>query len=117
MTCDIPSRQDLCHYGDFGYNVLDAPGQKNLDFGIYNNLVIHFTLVTNQAILGLAALAAKIGAIERGLSKASAGVHGTVCQRASLLRVFDRRPLASGIRVSELLGHEGLDDGARHDVL
>ena len=40
-----------------------------------------------------------------------------VCQPASLLRVFDRRPLAHGIRLSELLGHEGLDDGARHDVL
>ena len=39
------------------------------------NLVIHFTLVVNQAILGLAPLAAKIGAIERGLSKASGGVH------------------------------------------
>ena len=38
-------------------------------------LVIHFTLVVNQAILGLAPLAAKIGAIERGLSKASGGVH------------------------------------------
>ena len=39
------------------------------------DLVIHFTLVVNQAILGLAPLAAKIGAIERGLSKASGGVH------------------------------------------
>ena len=39
------------------------------------SLVIHFTLVVNQAILGLAPLAAKIGAIERGLSKASGGVH------------------------------------------
>ena len=42
---------------------------------IFVNLVIHFTLVVNQAILGLAPLAAKIGAIERGLSKASGGVH------------------------------------------
>ena len=42
-------------------------------FSLY--LVIHFTLVVNQAILGLAPLAAKIGAIERGLSKASGGVH------------------------------------------
>ena len=40
-----------------------------------SDLVIHFTLVVNQAILGLAPLAAKIGAIERGLSKASGGVH------------------------------------------
>ena len=41
----------------------------------FDILVIHFTLVVNQAILGLAPLAAKIGAIERGLSKASGGVH------------------------------------------
>ena len=43
--------------------------------GEFRYLVIHFTLVVNQAILGLAPLAAKIGAIERGLSKASGGVH------------------------------------------
>jgi len=40
VTCDIPSRQDLCHYGNFGYNVLDAAGQKNFDFGIYKNFEI-----------------------------------------------------------------------------
>ena len=49
--------------------------ERRRSFLIYNCLVIHFTLVVNQAILGLAPLAAKIGAIERGLSKASGGVH------------------------------------------
>ena len=49
---------------------LSVTERVNIDY-----LVIHFTLVVNQAILGLAPLAAKIGAIERGLSKASGGVH------------------------------------------
>ena len=51
-----------------GYGYYDS-------YRYYDYLVIHFTLVVNQAILGLAPLAAKIGAIERGLSKASGGVH------------------------------------------
>ena len=50
-----------------------APSERTTRFLRF--LVIHFTLVVNQAILGLAPLAAKIGAIERGLSKASGGVH------------------------------------------
>jgi hypothetical protein len=33
-TCLIPGRQDLCHYGSAGYNFLDAPGQRNLDFSL-----------------------------------------------------------------------------------
>ncbi len=42
----------------------------------YNrNLVIHFTLVMNQAILGLALLAAKTESVERRFSKTSGGVH------------------------------------------
>ena len=39
------------------------------------NLVIHFTLVMNQAILGLALLAAKTESVERRFSKTSGGVH------------------------------------------
>ena len=54
----------------FGASKPNGPPRK-----INRCLVIHFTLVVNQAILGLAPLAAKIGAIERGLSKASGGVH------------------------------------------
>ncbi len=40
-----------------------------------DNLVIHFTLVMNQAILGLALLAAKTESVERRFSKTSGGVH------------------------------------------
>ena len=53
----------------------DAQAASSGELAYYCNLAIHFTLVVNQAILGLAPLAAKIGAIERGLSKASGGVH------------------------------------------
>ena len=42
---------------------------------ISTNLVIHFTLVMNQAILGLALLAAKTESVERRFSKTSGGVH------------------------------------------
>ncbi len=38
-------------------------------------LLIHFTLVMNQAILGLALLAAKTESVERRFSKTSGGVH------------------------------------------
>ena len=55
--------------------ILRHPPRAPRKTGITRYLVIHFTLVVNQAILGLAPLAAKIGAIERGLSKASGGVH------------------------------------------
>ena len=37
VTCDIPSRQDLCHYGTGGVNILDSPGQRNFDFSMYKN--------------------------------------------------------------------------------
>jgi len=40
VTCDIAERQDLCHYGNFGYNVLDAPGQTNFDLSFYKNFDI-----------------------------------------------------------------------------
>ncbi len=40
-----------------------------------HNLVLHFTLVMNQAILGLALLAAKTESVERRFSKTSGGVH------------------------------------------
>ncbi len=44
-----------------------------LDLLISLNLVIHFTLVMNQAILGLALLAAKTESVERRFSKTSGG--------------------------------------------
>jgi hypothetical protein len=37
VTCNIPSRQDLCRFGTFGYNVLSGPGQRNLDFSMFKN--------------------------------------------------------------------------------
>lgn len=37
VTCNIPTRQDLCRYGNSGYNVLTSPGQRNLDFGLFRN--------------------------------------------------------------------------------
>ena len=40
VTCRIPERQDLCHFGDLGYNVLDSPGQRRVDFGLFKNFQI-----------------------------------------------------------------------------
>jgi hypothetical protein len=37
VTCNIPSRQDLCRFGTAGYNILEGPGQRNLDFSIFKN--------------------------------------------------------------------------------
>jgi len=37
VTCNIPSRPDLCRYGTAGYNILEAPGQRNFDFSIFKN--------------------------------------------------------------------------------
>ncbi len=39
-TCNIPTRPDLCHFGSAGYNILDSPGQKNLDFSLFKNFSI-----------------------------------------------------------------------------
>ncbi|MBI3281704.1 MAG: TonB-dependent receptor, partial [Acidobacteria bacterium] len=37
VTCNIPSRPDLCRFGSAGYNILDSPGQRNFDFSMYKN--------------------------------------------------------------------------------
>ena len=39
-TCHITERLDLCHIGTAGYNILDSPGQRNLDFSLYKNFNI-----------------------------------------------------------------------------
>ncbi|MFN0170573.1 MAG: TonB-dependent receptor domain-containing protein, partial [Bryobacteraceae bacterium] len=39
-TCNIPSRQDLCHFGNSGVGILESPGQRNLDFSIFKNFQI-----------------------------------------------------------------------------
>ncbi|MDA1314631.1 MAG: carboxypeptidase-like regulatory domain-containing protein [Acidobacteria bacterium] len=40
VTCNLPTRPDLCRYGSSGYNILDSPGQVNLDFGFFKNFEI-----------------------------------------------------------------------------
>ena len=40
VTCRIPERQDLCHFGNLGYNVTDAPGQRRVDLGLFKNFQI-----------------------------------------------------------------------------
>ncbi len=40
VTCRLPDRQDLCHYGSFGYNALRGPGQAQVDFGMFKNIAI-----------------------------------------------------------------------------
>jgi hypothetical protein len=40
VTCNIPSRQDLCHYGSAGRNILVSPGQHNLDASAFKNFNI-----------------------------------------------------------------------------
>jgi hypothetical protein len=40
VSCNIPARPDLCHYGNAGVDILEAPAQHNLDFSLYKNFVI-----------------------------------------------------------------------------
>lgn len=37
VTCQVPSRPDLCHLGSAGVSQLRGPGQQNLDFSMYKN--------------------------------------------------------------------------------
>ncbi len=37
VSCNIPSRLDLCHFGNSGRNILDTPGQRNLDFSAFKD--------------------------------------------------------------------------------
>ncbi len=39
-TCNIPSRPDLCHYGNAGVNILTSPWQHNLDWAMFKNFPI-----------------------------------------------------------------------------
>ena len=44
-TCDVPDLvASRCHFGDSGYNILDTPGQANLDFGFFKNFNITETM-------------------------------------------------------------------------
>jgi hypothetical protein len=40
VSCNIPGRLDLCHYGSAGRGIITAPGQRNLDFSIFKNFAI-----------------------------------------------------------------------------
>jgi hypothetical protein len=40
VSCNIPSRPDLCHYGSAGKAILETPAQRNLDFSLYKNFPI-----------------------------------------------------------------------------
>jgi len=44
VTCRLPDRPELCRYGNAGYNILDSPGQTNLDFGLFKNFEITETV-------------------------------------------------------------------------
>jgi hypothetical protein len=35
--CNIPSRPDLCHFGNAANDILTGPGSRNLDASIYKN--------------------------------------------------------------------------------
>jgi len=40
VTCQIPSRPDLCHLGSAGYDQMRGPGQRNLDFSFFKNFYV-----------------------------------------------------------------------------
>jgi hypothetical protein len=40
VTCNNPSRPDLCRYGNAGRGILESPGQRNLDLSIFKNFEI-----------------------------------------------------------------------------
>jgi len=41
VTCQIPSRQDLCRFGNAGYNHLRQLWGQSFDFSLYKNIPIH----------------------------------------------------------------------------
>lgn len=40
VTCRVPSRLDLCHYGNAGYNILRAPSQRDVGLALFKNFLI-----------------------------------------------------------------------------
>jgi hypothetical protein len=40
VSCNIPQRPELCHYGSSGRAIIDSPAQRNLDFSLYKNFQI-----------------------------------------------------------------------------
>lgn len=41
VTCNIPGRLDLCHYGSSGVGILYGPAQKNADLSLFKNFKIY----------------------------------------------------------------------------
>jgi len=41
VTCNIPTRQDLCHFGSAGRNILVSPGQRTLDGSLFKNFQLY----------------------------------------------------------------------------
>jgi hypothetical protein len=37
VSCNIPGRLDLCHYGSSGVGIISQPGQRNLDLSGFKN--------------------------------------------------------------------------------
>ena len=37
VTCRIPERPDLCHFGNSGRNILNSPPQRTFDFSVFKN--------------------------------------------------------------------------------
>jgi hypothetical protein len=40
VSCNIPGRLDLCHYGNSGVGIISQPGQRNLDLSAFKNFRI-----------------------------------------------------------------------------
>jgi len=40
VSCNIPGRLDLCHYGNAGRGIITTPGQRSLDFSMFKNFEI-----------------------------------------------------------------------------
>ena len=40
VSCNIPGRPDLCHYGSAGRGIIETPGQRSLDFSVFKNFKI-----------------------------------------------------------------------------
>lgn len=44
VSCQIPSRPDLCHFGNAGVGILRTPSQRNLDLSLYKNFRLPLNL-------------------------------------------------------------------------
>jgi hypothetical protein len=40
VTCNIPGRQDRCHYGNSGIGILNGPWQRNTDLSVFKNFPV-----------------------------------------------------------------------------